>query len=221
MIKKFIDKLNNSAYRTQKMQKLHEILRRKGRYIKYTFMIIAVIVAGCVGMSQYNGNNENEDLISISSGETAMADNQTAYAKASEGDEYYIYVCGAVANPGVYCVEKTFRIYQVIELAGGFAENAEESYLNLVEQVSDGQKLYVPYKGENSEQYTDTSSSRININTAGKEQLMTLPGIGESKAVDIIRYRQNNGRFTVIEDIMNISGIKENAFEKLKDLICV
>ena len=125
------------------------------------------------------------------------------------------------------------RLFEVIELAGGFTQEADETYLNLVEKISDGQRIYVPSKEEvltgnienisqvnNNQAQSNIATSLININTASKEQLMTLPGIGEPKALDIITYRSTNGNFKNTEDIKNISGIKESAYSKIKDLIC-
>ena len=126
-----------------------------------------------------------------------------------------------------------FKDLEVIELAGGFTQEADETYLNLVEKISDGQRIYVPSKEEvltgnienisqvnNNQAQSNIATSLININTASKEQLMTLPGIGEAKALDIISYRSTNGNFKNTEDIKNISGIKESAYSKIKDLIC-
>ena len=157
--------------------------------------------------------------------------------------QLFVHVCGSVNDPGVYAVAEGTRIYQAVELAGGMAEDANESYLNMAEVVSDGQKIYVPSQQEQPEENGNEMSglagmtsnaggsqsglesgqtgSKVNINTATKEQLMTLPGIGESRANDIITYRQTNGKFSEIEDIKNISGIKEAAFNKIKDQITV
>ena len=108
-------------------------------------------------------------------------------------------------------------------MAGGFSEDADRTYINLADSVKDGQKLYVPKLGEvlPQEQAGGIEAAKININTATSQQLMTLPGIGESRAKDIIDYRQKNGKFKSISDIKKISGIKDAAFDKIKDLICV
>lgn len=137
----------------------------------------------------------------------------------------YVYICGAVVSPGVYEVPEHTRIYEVVELAGGFTPEADDTVLNLAENVLDGQKLYIPKQGEVTEK-ADTAQDvqgvgKVNINTADKTALMTLPGIGASKAEDIIQYRKENGSFQKIEDIKKISGIKDAAFNKIKELICV
>ena len=131
----------------------------------------------------------------------------------------YVYICGAVVSPGVYEVPEHTRIYEVV------CSGTDDTVLNLAENVLDGQKLYIPKQGEITEK-ADTAQDvqgvgKVNINTADKTALMTLPGIGASKAEDIIQYRKENGSFQKIEDIKKISGIKDAAFNKIKELICV
>jgi len=144
-----------------------------------------------------------------------------------------VHVCGAVAFPGVYELEGGSRIYQLIELAGGFAPDAAKGYLNLAGSLYDGQKIVVPTVSEaeddpygEKEPVAETVGSvaddrLININTADKAQLMTLPGIGEAKASAIIARREEHGAFRTKEEIMQVPGIKEAAYEKIKSLITV
>ncbi len=150
----------------------------------------------------------------------------------------FVHVCGEVERPGVYELEDGQRVFEAVELAGGFTADAAESFLNLAEPVRDGMKIQVPDKrmaeellakglqtgqstGAVGSSSTDNVRTKININTAGKEELMTLRGIGEARAEDIIRYRQQSGGFKTIEDIMKVSGIKDAAFQKIKDDITV
>lgn len=144
--------------------------------------------------------------------------------------EILVHVCGCVNSPGVYSLSEDSRVFEAIEKAGGFSTNAEEAYLNLAATITDGSKLYVPSKDEVSdglipvsvdEGVISSEKSKININSATKEQLMTLSGVGESKAESIISYRNEHGRFGSTEDIMNIPGIKEALFSKIKDDITV
>ena len=135
-----------------------------------------------------------------------------------------VHICGMVNMPGVYEVEEGSRVYEVVELAGGFAPGAAESYLNLAETVADGQKLVVPSLEEaDGDRYGQAvragDTGLVNINTADKEELMTLPGIGEAKALAIIAWRTEHGSFQSTEEIMQVSGIKESAYEKIKLLI--
>lgn len=144
-----------------------------------------------------------------------------------------VHVCGAVAFPGVYELEGGSRIYQLIELAGGFAPDAAKGYLNLAGSLYDGQKIVVPTVSEaeddpygEKEPVAETVGSvaddrLININTADKAQLMTLPGIGEAKATAIIARRTEHGAFRTKEEIMQVPGIKGAAYEKIKSLITV
>ena len=143
-----------------------------------------------------------------------------------------VYVCGYVAVPGVYELDSGMRVIDAIDAAGGFAADAADTYLNLADILVDGSKLYVPSLAEVDaglieEELTTTGlsatpeSTLININTASSEQLMTLPGIGESKAGDIINYRESQGQFSSIEELKNVPGIKDGIFNKVKELISV
>ena len=143
----------------------------------------------------------------------------------------FVYVCGAVVSDGVYELDAGSRVYEAIDAAGGMTEDAAGAYLNLAETVSDGERIYVPTQqevdegalsilipGDSSEEST---GGLVNINTASADQLMTLSGIGEKKAEDIISYRDSNGNFGSIEDIKNVSGIGDATFEAIKDSITV
>lgn len=148
--------------------------------------------------------------------------------KESEVSHICIFITGCVKNPGVYELLEGARLYEAIELAGGFTEEASQDCLNLAAFVKDGDKITVYSKEEaekssvgNMGQSDMTDRRYVNINTADKKTLMTLPGIGESKADAILSYRKENGMFSSIEDIMNISGIKQGAFDKIKSLITI
>ena len=135
-----------------------------------------------------------------------------------------VHVCGAVQQEGVYELPAGSRYEQAIQAAGGFSELADRSALNLAAVVSDGEQIRVLTKEEAQvcrASAEEASDGRININTASREELMSLPGIGEARAEAIIAYREEHGAFQSIEDIMQVSGIKEGAFEKLKAKIKV
>lgn len=138
-----------------------------------------------------------------------------------------VYVCGAVKKPGVYELKVGARICDAIALAGGLREDAATENLNQAERVEDAQMIQVLTTAQAQESIMTEQSvaeqddGHININTASVEQLMTLSGIGQSKADSIIAYRDENGEFEAIEDIMNIPGIKEGVFLKIKDSISV
>ena len=154
----------------------------------------------------------------------------------------YVYICGEVQSPGVYTLPEGARIYEAVDLAGGFTAQAAESWLNLAEPVTDGMKLEVPSKaqvkdpawqaqsrstaagngaGGSAGSSASGQTALVNLNTASLEELMTLKGIGQARAEDIIRYRKEAGCFTKIEDIMKVPGIKDAAFQKIKDNITV
>ena len=145
-----------------------------------------------------------------------------APAGVSNSAKIAVHVCGAVEEPGVYYLAPDARVADAIEAAGGFSADADRDWLNLAEPLTDGVQVRVPTVLEGEELASAEAASRaalIDINTAGAEELMTLPGIGESRALAIIAYRETNGPFAEITDIMRVSGIKEAAFEKIKDRI--
>ena len=167
-----------------------------------------------------------DSVISTSDEADSHFDSSDDSTKDDSNTDIYVHICGAVINPGVYQVPAGTRVYQALELAGGSSDDAYLSGINLADKLADGQKVYIPSEGENAEGILSTDSGdvqsvMININTASEAELMTLPGIGQSRAKDIINYRVKNGLFESINDIMKVSGIKEAAFEKIKDLIKV
>lgn len=148
---------------------------------------------------------------------------ETEKAEASE-TKIYVQVSGAVASPGVYELPEGSRIFEAVALAGGVTEEADASQMNQAQKLSDGEMIYIRHQGEEEpegtviEQQTD---DRINLNTATEEQLMTLPGIGQAKAKSIVAWREANGGFTQIEDLMKIEGIKEGIYSKIENNIRV
>ena len=207
----------------------------------------------------------------VQKGETAMTQedksdaggsvqDSSAMSQKQEPDQVpstiYVHVCGAVKNPGVYELAAGSRVYEAVEEAGGFTENAESSYVNQAQQLSDGVKLIIPtteqVEAGSVSDVTGTigivesagtgqaetgqeaiggagatpdgvaaSDGKININTASEAELCNIPGIGETRAAAIVTYRQEMGGFTSIEDIMNVSGIKQGTYDKIKDRIKV
>ncbi len=174
----------------------------------------------------------------------------------------YVHVCGAVENPGVYELEAGSRVYEAVQQAGGFADSAEQNYVNQAQVLEDGVKLVIPTREEVAAAQDDASEEsdalqdraqdgsgiaggaereigivggarsdgqggdaasdgRININTASEAQLCEIPGIGATRAAAIAAYRESHGAFGKPEDIMNVNGIKEGMYEKIKDIICV
>jgi len=149
-----------------------------------------------------------------------------------------VYVCGAVKAPGVYQLPEGSRLHEAILASGGCTSEAEESYHNLARMIADGERIYILSKEEvgelslqervNGESMQGESTGGIsqvpqtvNLNTATLEQLTSLPGIGASRAESILEYRTKVGRFEAVEEIMNISGIGEAMFARIKDRITV
>lgn len=173
--------------------------------------------------------NEKKDIeFGESYIETAIENTIVGSIEQSTDIEEYInvFVSGAVNNPDVYTLKKGSIIKDAVDLAGGFSEEACRDYVNLAKKLEDGEHIMIPtmeqMSGLSVQHILEESqkSTLVNINTATKEELMSLPGIGERKADSIIEYR-NSKSFSAIEDIMNISGIKEAAFNKIRDKICI
>ena len=144
----------------------------------------------------------------------------------AESASIYVYICGQVVSPGVYELPEGSRIYQAIDLAGGLTKEADTRRINQAAVMTDGQQIIIYAVGEEAseaESGTETSnaSGLININTAGKEELMTLSGIGEAKASAIVAWRNENGPFSGTEDIIKVSGIGESLYGKIRDKITV
>lgn len=211
------------------MKHARDILYKK--WIKIILTLLMMLIFGiCYSCSR----QEQEDVLLLAGekqeeGQTKERDaEEEAAAGEIAGEDLpacFVHICGAVKEPGVYALSQGSRIYQAVELAGGFLPEAEESSLNLAAPISDGMKITVLTKEEakalSGEEPSDGAGGKVNINTAGKEELMTLKGIGESRAGDIIAYREKHGRFSAIEEIMQVPGIKDGAFQKIKDDITV
>lgn len=182
--------------------------------------IIVLIFSLCAGL--IGCHKKSEETLTLESAELEQSNEYTDENKESTEDteHVFVYVCGAVNREGVYKLVSGSRVYEAIALAGGFREDADARNVNQAEVLKDEECIYVPVVGE--EVPTDSKKdARININKASKEELMTLPGVGESRAESIIKHREQQGAFQSIEEIMQVSGIKEGLFEKIKDLITI
>lgn len=138
-------------------------------------------------------------------------------------DNIIIDISGEIKNPGIYKMKGKVRLYEIIDKAGGLKEEANINSINQARYVKDGEKIIIP-SSRNSQGMDKESISNennlVNINTASKEELLKLPGIGEVTAEKIINYRDNNN-FKKIEDLKNVNGIGMATYNKLRDLICV
>ena len=193
------------------------------------------------------GNTDQNRKAEPSAGSTDRT--ELSDASSEEAKTLVVHICGAVSAPGVYELPAGSRIIDAVEAGGVFLPEAEEACCNLAEEIVDGCQIYIMTKAEScadgqtekkagiqtspdSDMQTTDRNARsnsapalenglVNLNTADVAALMTLPGIGESRAKAIISYREQHGAFAKIEDIMKISGIKQAAFSKIKDKITV
>lgn len=198
---------------------------------------------------QFSDNEQiSDNAIDVAKDTGVENTEKTENIETNDSQSFVVYVSGYVNNPGVYELSAGSRVIDAIDAAGGYSKEAYDNYLNLASLIADGQMIYVPSEeevesgsiergvasgadgsgvggvtggngGGNGGNSSD-SGTLVNINQASKEELMTLPGIGESKADKIIAYREENGRFSTPEGIMEISGIKDGLYNKIKDKIC-
>ena len=191
------------------------------------------------------GEEETEDVEDTEA--TPVTDElnsvQEYRTEVTENTDVYVFVCGQVSNPGVYCLQAGSRICDAIAMAGGCLDTADINIVNQAELLIDGSMIYIPMVGEEIQRSyvgqipsgdslgeqslpDDTKgdfvpAGKLDLNLAAKEDLMNLPGVGESKADAIIKYREEHGRFNSIEEIKNIAGIKDGIFNQIKEYIMV
>lgn len=187
------------------------------------FFLFSTVLSGC-NPSEETIFYENRDLPQISG--SVLLQEETVEETAD--DMIYVSIQGSVESPGVYKMPVGSRVYELINLAGGIVGTADTRGINMVTELTDGTQLFIPSLEEESGNtasasagLNETSSGLVNINTAGLDELMTLNGIGKTRAEAIIAYREKGNSFEKIEDIMNVNGIKNGIYEGLKDQICV
>ena len=189
----------------------------------FLFIIICISIYFFTKDDQVETVFQNEFYISPNSTE-----NQNTTA------EIIVHIDGEVVKPGIVSLPTEARITDAISAAGGLTELADTSKINLAYSLQDGLKVYIPSindtqvetyiqndAGDNVIVQDSSSSSLININSATQSELDSLPGIGPSTASKIIDYRNKNGDFKNIEDLMNVSGIGEAKFNNIRDYICI
>lgn len=226
-------------------------MRHNRKSMAVSAMVFLLFTAGfflltACGSSAYEATAESG--ISGSDADSEFADTSKSSRNTSEEStpavpeksSVFVYICGAVMRPGVYELPSEGRVVDAIRAAGGLAADADATQVNQAEKLTDGEQITVLTKeeaanlpaGQNTQNAgPDTrngaaagqadTAPKVNINTATREELMTLKGIGESRADDIIAYRESNGAFGRVEDIMKVSGIKNSLFNKIKDRITV
>ena len=204
---------------------------------KLIFVIAVIIVAIIIYIIIQKQNNQLESSILENELIPYTEENNTIEKTEinTQENEIIIHITGAINKEGVYTLKENSRISDAIDLAEGLREDADTSKINLAYPLEDGMKINIPSINDKNTNETEiyistemetgnnkkeeTINKKININTATKEELDTLPGIGESTAQKIINYRKENGKFSNIEEIKEVSGIGESKFEDIKDLI--
>lgn len=200
---------------------------KRDKLITIIICCVFVLMAGIFYFNSGTSSVQNE--ASITKKEVSSVNHSTEQTPASK--EIAVYICGAVKKPGVYKFNTASRVCDAVKAAGGFKKNADTISINQAQYLKDGEQITIPKKtnvkpgssgdGKSDSNNSKASSNLVNINQADENELMTLPGVGESKAASIIEYRNKNGNFTKIEDIMKITGIKEGVFNKIKDKITI
>ena len=203
------------------------------------------VLAGFLMPSDDNTPPENLEIVSenINAGENIYDANANISQDLStpEIKNIYVYVTGAVKNPGVYALSNDARIFHAVDSAGGFAANADTVNINLAETVTDEMHIHVFKKGEfkksaqdikipglnenNTRQnqivYTELQSQKIDINNAPEEVLINLKGVGKVIARRIIDYRNKYGKFKTVEDLLNVRGIGAAKLKNMRGQIII
>ena len=196
------------------------------RLISTVLGMMMIILTGC-SFSVPVREEENIDSTAV-----IKAEREEGNTEQVNETEIYVHVCGSVKKPGVYRLHSGARTQEAVDAAGGFSEKANQTAWNLAEVLQDGMQIYIPSKDEAKEALKEEQSlgkassasqreDTVNINTASKEELVALPGIGESRAAAIIACREEKGSFTSIEEVKNVAGIGDGIFNRIKDLITV
>lgn len=198
--------------------------------ISYGLMGI-FLLAGCDGHADTfslseQGAEQTEDAGQETSGDwTEWPVDLSEEAEETEVTQICVYVCGQVQTPGVYYLDAGSRICDAVSAAGGCLDTADICVVNQAERLVDGSRIYIPQEGETAAPISmgdmEQADGLVHLNRADKETLMTLPGIGETKADAILEYRDSHGGFTKKEELMDIPGIKDGVFRKIEDYITV
>ncbi len=188
-------------------------------------LIAAFAVAVLVGMLAPSGESGRVPAVTVTA-----AGSDRPVPVPTPTSVLYVHVLGAVTRPGLYTLADGARVVDAIGAAGGMTDDADQSGVNLARQLSDGEQLIVPHVGDpaavpaagaGASGGSALPGGKVNLNTATDEQLETLPRVGPAMAAKIIAWRTENGRFTSVDDLMNVSGIGEKTFDGLKDQVTV
>ncbi|PAV28997.1 competence protein ComEA [Virgibacillus profundi] len=187
------------------------------------FLVIGV----CIVIFLYVTRDEdigkgNAELNSV---EVSATDTSEQNETLQNETKVIVDVKGEVIKPGVFEVDPNVRVNDVIQIAGGFTENADQSQVNLAQKVQDEMIIFIPKAGAGEEVQgavgISNSSGKVRINYATQEEIESITGIGPSKAQAILQYREEHGLFRTVEDLLEVSGIGEKTLEVLKGEIQV
>ncbi|MFZ5352925.1 MAG: helix-hairpin-helix domain-containing protein [Bacillota bacterium] len=209
-----------------------------GRNYEKILIIIIIIMILIISGTIYINSGAGTEILLEQNIEDSIAEPAEAKTTESEQqpqtvDEYItVYICGCVKRPGNIEIKPDTRLGDALELIGGASEEADLTAVNLAHKLSDEEMIYIPKKGEiindmknvipgYVSKNTALKYGKININTASKSELESLPGVGPSTADKIIAYRNKNGAFKTIEEIMKVTGIGEKKYASLKEYIAV
>lgn len=176
-----------------------------------------------------DGDKGKEDLSITESKQQASVSGEAGEETEAKKSSIIVDVGGAVAAPQIVELREDSRVADAISAAGGLKENADTANINQAAYLTDGEKVYIPEKGEEMPLQTGGSGEhpglpalgKVNNNTATSEQLQTLNGVGPATAEKILNYRKDNGYFKKVEDLKNVNGIGDKTYEKLKEHIMV
>src|SRR5690606_20651610 len=189
--------------------------------IKLLFMVLGICIGIFIVFYQVFDKEPQGDL-NLDEELALETESNLEPVSVEEAKNIFVDIKGAVHNEGVYEAREGMRVKDIVDLAGGFIEEAEVRQVNMAERVEDEMVIYVPRIGEeltevDSNTISDKAKGKVSLNKATQEEFETLSGIGPSKAAAIISYREENGPFKKLEDLMQVSGIGEKSFEKIKD----
>lgn len=219
-------------------------MNKKKRIQKKLEKVLVGVLSCCMFLSGCTSNSQSEISWNLED-EVVVAEQEFNEKVLQTGEMYelledmtdsqenmiYVFICGAVTEPGVYQIAEGSRLFELVDVAGGMLESADSMSQNLARVVQDGEQIQILTKEEAEELRKNTvavitsnmdyKNGLVNINTATVQELTTLTGIGESRALAIIAYREKNGLFQSIDGIKKVAGIKEGLFERIKNQITI
>lgn len=206
------------------MIRLVHLLKKNFLFVIIVLIVISIVIILKFQETKSNYTEDENDILDLLEKEESNL--ELTSENIEEETTYIVDIKGEINRPGVYEVNTTSRVNDVIQLAGGFTDEADQNFVNLAQKVQDEMVIIIPKIGEEHQILSGSSNmtiddSRVNINQASKEELETLPGIGPAKAQAILDFREENGSFKEVEDLLQVNGIGEKTLENLIEYIDV